>query len=227
MSFWLRVKRRFFRVLTSGLVHLAASIEVHGLERIHQSKGTAIVVCNHLGRLDAALTLALVNRDDLIVVIAEKYRQYGVVRWVAKTLDLLFLDRFESDFSTVREVLRRLERGGLLVISPEGTRSPTEALLEGKPGAAFLAAKTGATLIPVGVTGTEDRIVLERYRKFRRPHLRIVVGEPFKISSIPRKGRNEFFRQSTEEIMVRIAALLPQQYRGVYESHPRVDELVI
>lgn len=223
---WLRIKRRFFRVIIASLVRLLARMDVTGLERIHNSKGAAVVVCNHLGRLDAALTLGLVNRDDLILVIAEKYRKYGFVRWIAKTLDLLFLERFEGDPSTLREVLRRLGRGGILVIAPEGTRSPTEALLEGKPGAAFLAAKTGALVIPVGVTGTEDRLVVEMLRKLRRPHVRIHVGEPFTLPPIPKEQRDAFFGQQTDEIMARIAALLPIEYRGEYRNHPRVAQLL-
>lgn len=224
---WLRIKRRFFRVIIAGLMRLVARMDVRGLEKIHNSTGTVVVVCNHLGRMDAALTLGLVNRDDLIVVIAEKYRKIGFVRWIAKTLDLLFLERFEADLSTLREVIRRLERGGILTIAPEGTRSTTEALLEGKPGAAFLAAKTGATVIPVGVTGTEDRIVAQRIRKLRRPHIHINVGEPFTIPPIPKENRDAFFRQQTDEIMARIAALLPVEYRGEYRNHPRVAELLV
>lgn len=223
---WLTAKRRFFRVIIAGFVRLITRMDVVGLETIHNSKGTVVVTCNHLGRLDAALTLGLVNRDDLIVVIAEKYRKIGFVRWVAKTLDLLFLERFEADLSTLREVIRRLQHGGVLVIAPEGTRSPTEALLVGKPGAAFLAAKTGATVIPVGVTGTEDRTVAESLRKLRRPHLRIRVGAPFTVPAIPKEGRDVFFRQQTDEIMARIAVLLPVEYRGEYAKHPRVAELL-
>jgi 1-acyl-sn-glycerol-3-phosphate acyltransferase len=223
---WLTTKRRFFRVIISGLVRLVTRMDITGLDKIHNSTGTVVVVCNHLGRMDAALTLGLVNRDDLIVVIAEKYRKIGFVRWIAKTLDLLFLERFEADLSTLREVIRRLERGGILAIAPEGTRSTTEALLEGKPGAAFLAAKTGATIIPVGVTGTEDRVVAEKIRKLSRPYIRINVGEPFTIPPIPKENRDAFFKQQTDEIMAHIAALLPIEYRGEYRNHPRVAQLL-
>ncbi|MEX2160889.1 MAG: lysophospholipid acyltransferase family protein [Anaerolineales bacterium] len=226
MSAWLRVKRRIFRFLATALAHILARMDMSGLERIRDSKGTVVLVCNHLGRFDALLTLALVRRDDLIVVVAEKYRKYAFARWMAKTLDMLFLERFDSDIGTLKEVLRRLQRGGILVISPEGTRSPTEALLEGKPGAAYLVGKTGATVIPVGVTGTEDRAASERLRRFRRLHIRVVVGRPFQMPLIPRENRDQYLQQYTDEIMAQIAALLPKEYRGVYENHPRVAELI-
>ncbi len=109
-----------FRLITNSLVRILAHIEVDNLDKLHTTAGATVVVCNHLGRLDAALTLGLVNRDDLIVVVAEKYRKYGFVRWVVKALDLLFLERFEGDLGTLKEVLRRLGRGGILIIAPEG-----------------------------------------------------------------------------------------------------------
>ncbi|MEX2143185.1 MAG: lysophospholipid acyltransferase family protein [Anaerolineales bacterium] len=222
MNLWLRIKRRFFRKVAALLAYSITRLDISGGERLKNTEGTVIVVSNHLGRLDALLTIAFASRDDIIVVVAEKYRQIGIARWLVKQLDLLFLERFESDLGTLREVLRRLQRGGYLVIAPEGTRSPSEALLQGKPGAAFLAAKTNASIIPVGVTGTEDRVVKETLRKFRRPKVHVVVGEPFSIPSLPKQGRTEFLEQQTDEIMARIACLLPERYRGIYANHPTV-----
>src|SRR3972149_6560253 len=226
MNFWLRIKRRAFRLVANLVVHLIARVQITDIERIQRTEGPIIVVCNHLGRLDFIFTLALVNRDDLIIVVAEKYRKSALMRWVVRQLDLLFLERFEADLGTLREVLRRLQRGGFLVIAPEGTRSPTEALLEGKPGAAFLAAKTGAKVIPIGVTGTEVRLVGEAYRKFRRPKVVLKMGLPYSIPPLPKVGRAEFLAQQTDEIMTRIAALLPTEYRGVYSNHPLLLSLL-
>ena len=226
MSRWLRLKRRIFRLLANLLVHLIARAEISGVEKIQSTQGPVIVVCNHLGRLDFVFALALANRDDLIIVIAEKYRKSALMRWIVKQLDLLFLDRFEADLGTLREVLRRLQRGGFLVIAPEGTRSATEALLEGKPGAAFLAAKSGATVIPIGVTGTEDRLVRESLRKLRRPEIHIMVGEAFKVPPLPKEARDEFLASYTDEIMAHIAVLLPKKYRGVYANHPKLAQLL-
>src|SRR3990172_8064258 len=227
MNFWLGIKRRAFRLVANLVVHLIARVQITDIERIQRTEGPIMVVCNHLGRLDFIFTLALVNRDDVIIVVAEKYRKSALMRWVVRQMDLLFLERFEADLGTLREVLRRLQRGGFLVIAPEGTRSPTEALLEGKPGAAFLAAKTGARVIPIGVIGTEDRVIKESLRKLHRPSIRITVGEEFFIPPLPRENRDEFLTGYTDEIMTRIAALLPKKYRGVYTNHPNLGELLV
>lgn len=224
---WLTIKRRIFRVVISTVVHALMRIEVVGIEKLEQATGPTIGVCNHLGRFDAALSLGLIRRDDFIIVVAEKYRDSAFYRWAVKTLDLLFLERQEADLGTLKEVLRRLQRGGILMIAPEGTRSTTtEALLPGKPGAAFLAARSGATIIPSAVIGSEDRAVKQQLRRFQRPRVRIVVGEPFTLPPMPKTNRDEYFQQCTDEIMAQIAALLPERYRGVYADHPRVAELL-
>jgi 1-acyl-sn-glycerol-3-phosphate acyltransferase len=222
VSPWLRIKRRIFRVVVSAIMHTITKIDAEGMEKINTTTGTVVLASNHLGRMDALLTLGMITRDDVIIVVAEKYRKSVFIPWMVKQLDLLFLQRFEADFGTLKEVLRRLRQGGILAIAPEGTRSPNATLLPGKPGVAFLAAKSGATVIPVGVTGSEDGPVKAAYSKLRRPVVRIRVGEPFKLPEIPKDGRDEYFQEQTDNIMLRIAALLPKEYRGVYADHPNL-----
>jgi 1-acyl-sn-glycerol-3-phosphate acyltransferase len=224
MSLWTKFKRRFIRGVIVLLLRIFTRTEITGIEKLRNITGKAIVVSNHLGRLDAAYAFVLIKRDDVILVVAEKYKEQAIFRWLVKHLDLLWLERFGADLGTMKETLRRLEKGGILLIAPEGTRSTTEALLEGKPGATYLASKSGATLIPAAVFGTEDRLVKEQIRNKRRPHIQIIIGEPFTVPALPRENRDEFLRQHTEEIMLRIAALLPEKYHGEYANHPRAAE---
>ncbi len=221
-----RWKRRLIRWVIVDLLKLVTRTHVHGLERIRAIQGNAIIAANHLGRLDAAFSFVLVKRDDLIMVVAEKYKEWPIFRWLVKQLDLLWLERYEADLGTLKEVLRRLAAGGILLIAPEGTRSDTEALLEAKPGVAYLAAKSGAPVVPAAVYGTEDRVVKAAFKSFKRPEVHVVVGEPFQVPPLPRENRDEFLQQQTDEIMAQIAVLLPEKYRGVYEKHPRVAELL-
>ena len=118
-----------------------------------------------------------------------------------------------------------MKKGGMLVIAPEGTRSKTEALQEAKLGVAFLASKSGYPVLPVAVTGTEDRGILENLKRFRRSKIVVKAGELFYIQVPPGKGREEAMRQATDEIMCQIGVLLPEKYRGVYANHPRLKEL--
>ena len=216
---------KFLRLVCRIILRIIARIDQQGIARIPASGG-CLAVSNHLGRLDAILAVVLSERDDVILMIAEKYQAYWFWRWLVRKLDALWLDRHNPDFRALREVQKRLKAGSILALAPEGTRSPTVQLQPGKPGAAYLAAKTGVPIIPMSIVGTEDEEVYRRLRRFRRLDITIRAGEPFSLPPIPRQNRDEFLQQSTEEIMCRIAALLPPEYRGVYAEHPRLEELL-
>jgi 1-acyl-sn-glycerol-3-phosphate acyltransferase len=203
---------------------LIARIEVRGLE--HLPQGNAIIAANHLGRLDTAVLMAVIDREDIIMPIAEKYKNHPIFGALGRAANGIWLNRFEADYAALRQILERMERGGLLVIAPEGTRSKTEALQEGKMGVAFLAAKSGYPVIPVAVTGTEDRLIVQNLKRLRRSRITATAGEPFTIEIPKGKGREEAMRKATDEIMCRIGAMLPEKYRGVYADHPRLKELL-
>jgi 1-acyl-sn-glycerol-3-phosphate acyltransferase len=112
------------------------------------------------------------------------------------------------------------------VLAPEGTRSPTEALIEGRDGASYLAAKTGVPVLPVALIGTEDRIVKHRLKHFQKLDITIWAGKTFNLPPLKGRNREEQLKQYTDEIMCQIGALLPPQYRGVYADHPRLKEIL-
>lgn len=210
------------RFISRLLLRIIADVELHHFDRIPIS-GRAIVVSNHLGRLDAMLGMILTDREDVIMMVADKYRTSAFWRYAVRKMDAIWLHREGADFHALRIVQKRLQAGGIAAVAPEGTRSKTEALQPGKPGAAFLAAKTGAPLIPIALTGTEDRVVRQRLRHLRRLHIVIRVGEPFTLPPLDHRHRDACLAQGTEELMLRIAALLPPSYRGVYADHPRLS----
>jgi 1-acyl-sn-glycerol-3-phosphate acyltransferase len=107
-------------------------------------------------------------------------------------------------------------------IAPEGTRSPNHALQEGKTGAAYLATRARAPILPVGVWGVEK--IKDSLRRARREPVTISYGPVYRLPDDPR-AKGDALAAYTTEIMCRIAALLPEQYRGVYAGNPRVREL--
>lgn len=217
---------KIIRLVSRFILRLIANLETIGHENIPKTGG-CIVASNHLGRLDALLAIILTDRDDVVLMIAEKYQNYAFWRWVAKELDALWLNRYEADFHALRQVHKRLREGELLAMAPEGTRSSSGALIRGKPGAAYLAAKTGVPIVPVALTGTEDSLVKDRLRRFKRLHIRVVAGPAFNLPPMPRQNRDAYLQAQTDEIMCRIAAMLPPEYRGVYANHPRLQQLLV
>jgi 1-acyl-sn-glycerol-3-phosphate acyltransferase len=204
---------------------LIASIEVDGFENVPRS-GSYIAVANHQGRMDVPLVYYLLDRDDVIILVAEKYRQSAFWRWVVRQLDAMFIDRFNADFTVLRTTLQRLKRGDVLVLAPEGTRSPTGTLIEARSGASYLGSKAGVPMIPVGVVGTLDEHVLQQFKHLKRLNLHLRVGKPFFLPPVKGADREAVLQQYTDEIMCRIAALLPPELRGVYTDHPRLNEFL-
>jgi 1-acyl-sn-glycerol-3-phosphate acyltransferase len=167
-----------------------------------------------------------VDRDDIIMPVAEKYKNHPLFGAIGRAVDAIWLNRFDADYAAFREILTRMEKGGLMVIAPEGTRSKTESLQEAKMGVAFLAAKSGYPVLPVAMTGTEDRLIIQNLKRFRRTKIKVQAGELIHIE-IPRgRGREKSLRAATDEIMCQIAAKLPESYRGFYKDHPRLKELI-
>ena len=213
------------RIISRLILKVIAKVEIEGFENVPE-EGGAIVVTNHIGRLDAMLAIVLADREDIIMMVAEKYQKYAFWRFMVKNVDALWLNRDEADFHTLRIVQKRLKAGGILGMAPEGTRSATESLMEGKPGAVYLADKANVPIIPIGLTGSEDRVVKERLKKLQRLHIQAIIGKPIQLPKINRRTRDEDMQRNTDEMMCQIAALLPPSYRGVYSDHPRLKALL-
>ena len=216
---------KIIRLLLKLFVPLLIRLEVNGIENIPQS-GSLIAVGNHIGVLEAPLAYYLVDRTDIIMLVAKKHQRYALARWLAKNLNAVWVDRYNRDFKAMRTILKRLHEGGVLIIAPEGTRSPDGTLQEGHDGASYLASKTGLPLLPEATIGTLDKDVKAHLLRLQRVPVIVSFGRPFSLPPIQGEDRREALRQNTNEIMCRIAALLPPKYRGVYADNPRVQELL-
>ncbi len=210
------------RLILRGISRLT----VYGMENLPSKEVNYIGVANHIGRLDPAYVYAVLNRRDIIMLVAEKYKQNPITRVMVQFVDGIFVDRYNADLNALREVFRRLKHGGVVVIAPESTRSSTTTLQQGWDGASYIAAKSGLPILPVGVTGSGDRQVVDRLKRFRRVDVKAHVGQLFTLPPLGAKDRARQLADDTEEIMCQIGALLPEEYRGVYADHPRLHELI-
>ncbi|HLC05271.1 MAG TPA: lysophospholipid acyltransferase family protein [Anaerolineales bacterium] len=219
------MKFKITTALIRALFRLIAHVEVEGMQNVPRSGGL-VAVTNHIGRLDPGLPYVLIDRDDIIMLVAEKYRKTMVFRWLTWAIDGIWVDRFNADFNAVRTSLRRLKRGGMMIVAPEGTRSPSGALIRARSGAGYLAMKSGAPILPAAIIGTEDSVVKASLRSLRRVHIRVRFGEVFQLPPLADLDRDRALEAYDDEIMCRIAALLPPERRGVYADHPRLKEIL-
>lgn len=194
--------------------HVMARVEVIGRENL-EVDGSCLVVMNHLSVFDPVLLLTLLPRNGWALA-AEKYRRYPILGPFLHGLGAIFVRRGEVDRRALRAALKVLREGGLMGLAPEGTRSKTGQLQQAKDGAAYLASRTGATIVPVAIIGTEK--MSSALKRLRRGRVRIVVGEPFKLPSANGPAKGPQLAAYTDLIMRRLAALLPEPYQGFYRN---------
>ncbi len=217
--------RNFLRWLIRAIIRLIARVDVRGYE--HLPEGSYVLATNHIGIFDAILAFYALDRWDMYIPVAEKWEQNWLLKWLGKYFNFIFIDRYNPDIKAMRKLIHLMEEGNLIAISPEGTRSRVGSLIEAKPGVTYLATKLNRPIVPIAITGTEDKVVLGNLKRLRKSHFTITAGPNFTLPPISRENRDEALKKSTDEIMCRIAAILPEKYRGVYKDHPRTRELLV
>lgn len=207
---------RLRRVL-SPLYRGALRLRVEGEERIPLT-GPCILAFNHLSNLDPHLLFTLVRRPDATGLVASEYRAHPLARRLVEAGGGMWLRRGAGDRGTLRQALALLEAGWLVGLAPEGGRSREGALRRARPGVGFLALRSGAPVLPVAVRGTEQAVA--GWLRLQRAEVEVRVGDPVRFE----RGAGAFRVRAAEvsdEVMGRIAALLPPAYRGVYRGVDR------
>jgi 1-acyl-sn-glycerol-3-phosphate acyltransferase len=166
----------------------------------------------------------LINRENVTGLVAKKHQKNPFFHWVIDTMGGIWLNRNEIDTRALRAARDHVKSGGVLGIAPEGTRSDTGALIKAKTGVAFIADQAKAPILPVAVSGTWQ--ITSEILTLRRPVIKVNFGESFTLPQVDRSSRDADLKRNTDEIMCRLAALLPPENRGVYADHPRVQELI-
>jgi len=209
-----RTFRVFMRVLTKIVTFFTMRATIRGTENFPK-RGPALIVINHLGDADAVLVGAAIpttidgmgkielNDDWLVGPI---FRAYGVI-WV---------HRGRPDRRALRAALDGLAQGRMVVLAPEGRQSLIGGLEDGNEGAAFLAMKSGAPIVPIAMTGTENENIYGHLKKWKRSDVTLTVGKPFFLRE--QADRQEMLREGTRQIMESLASLLPESYRGNYKQ---------
>ncbi len=217
------MKRETLRNIFEALLTTIAKVEFCGCQYLPK-EGGLIIATNHMSRADTLLLFINPARNDVTALVADKYKKYPVFNWVLDTGGVIWLDRDKADFGAFRLAADAIKSGLAMGIAPEGTRSDIGQLQEGKPGTALLALKTNVPIVPVGIAGTE--VFFQKLRHLRRPPVKLTFGPAFTLPPLDRNNRDESLKRMTDEIMCRIAILLPPKYWGFYNGHPRLQEML-
>jgi 1-acyl-sn-glycerol-3-phosphate acyltransferase len=190
---------------------------VEGSEHI-PADGPFILVANHASNIDPlVLGWAIGNRQHRLIHFMAKAEmlRWPILGWLASQSAVFFVRRGEGDRSAQRFALEALAAGRPIALHPEGTRSRDGHLKAGKSGAAFLAMRSGAPLLPAGIAGTH-RIFPGGSSVPHASRISIHVGEQFTLPHVP-DGRIDraALAAGTERIMAAISDLLPESQRSL------------
>jgi 1-acyl-sn-glycerol-3-phosphate acyltransferase len=216
-----KILRFFLRVI--GFNFLAKLQHVEGLENVPE-QGPAILMINHIAFIDPIVVLHVMPRNIVPLAKVEVY-DYPVVGIFPRIWGVIPVRREEFDRRAVQQVLDVLQAGEIVLVAPEGTRSPSLTL--GKQGVAFIGVRSGVPVVPVAIDGTIGFPALRFTKAWRQPGAVVKFGQPFRFRSDLKHPDRQELRKMTDEAMYILAGMLPPQRRGVYSdiSHSTQDTI--
>jgi 1-acyl-sn-glycerol-3-phosphate acyltransferase len=219
LPFFPRATGVFFRCLSA----LFAPVTVEGRENIPR-EGPVLVIVNHASNADGPVLMAYfipVLGRRLTWLGKEEALRWPFVGWAMRQNGVVAVKRGAGDLEAFRTAKQALDEGRPLAIFPEGTRSRDGALQEAKEGAAVLALRSGAPILPVAIAGSQR--FWPRGKLLPRPRRRILlrIGEAFQLTLLGGGDRRQATHAATTELMRHIAELLPAEQRGAYAEPER------
>ncbi len=188
-------------------------------------KGPLIVYSNHTGQVEVPLLFSQLQPRPVTGLAKIETWDGWFLRWIFDLWGAIPIRRGEADMYAMRRALTALEQGYILGIAPEGTRSKTGALIKAHPGIVTLALRSNAPLAPLAHWGGER--FLPNLKRLKRTDFHIRVGEPFTLDPGGEKVTREIRQQMVDEMMYKLAALLPEHYRGEYADLSKATTIFI
>lgn len=214
MARWRVIFRREGRILLRCLFRALTRLEVRGLEGVPLG-GSLLVAFNHLAHLDGPLIVAFIPREVEGIALSDLY-EVPVTGQLLRLYGTIPVHRDEFDRAVLQRALEVLAEEKALALAPEARMSVTGALERARHGVAYLALRSSAPVLPVALTGTE--LIPGALTRLQRAPVTLTVGQ---VYHPPPRTQDPALRrvqveEVTEAIMLRIAALLPPEYRGEY-----------
>ncbi len=199
-------------------------ITVTGKENIPTDDTTYIVITNHNSIADSSLLMLGFPPRRWRFFASRKWGERPFFGHMMNIVGAIYVTEGEADRQALKEAINAIKSGYSFGLAPEGHRSKTGSMMKGMDGAAYLASRTNALLLPIGITNTDN--LWANLAKLKITNAGIKIGKPFALPDIGRRVRARDLPQMTEFIMAHIAAELPESYRGVYADSPALKALL-
>jgi 1-acyl-sn-glycerol-3-phosphate acyltransferase len=198
---------KYARIQLTGLEHLSG-----GLTR------PCLFVCNHLSNADGVILNKVLEQEKLTFVAGKKLGENSFTNIGLKVVKTIPIMPNSADRAAIKQVVATVREGGSVLVFPEGTRSRTGTLQEGKKGILLFARMTGAPIVPIGLWGTEKLLPISEdmgREKFYAADVHINIGEAFTLDERPEgRDKEDWNDACMNTIMTSISRLLPEEYRG-------------
>lgn len=193
--------------------HLICRYRVRGLENV-PATGPLLIVSNHVSWYDPLLLGVILPRRVWIFTKAEMFR-WPIVGAACRATGQIPVHRGTSDRAALEKGLQYLREGKAVILFPEGTVARKEEMIAAHSGAAMLALRSGAPVLPIAHTGA--RRILRSLRTAWFPRVHVQIGTPFVPTILEGVARKAELKGVMLEIMGRIAEMIPPELRGVYK----------
>ncbi len=204
---------RIGNILIKGLMHIACKLDIKELEKVPQ-KGPMIIIANHISFMEAPILYLFMRPRRTIALGKAELWDSVVTRTLMNWWECIPVRRGEIDMKSIKECFSVLEKGDFLCIAPEGTRSSKGTLNQGQAGTSFIAIKQLVPMLPVVHIGLEN--FSKNIKRLKRTPVKIRVGKPFTLILEKKRFNSDERQEITDEIMRRIAVLLPKVNQGYY-----------
>lgn len=217
-----KLTRRILHWMARPAFALVSRLEINGLENFPE-KGPLMMVGNHFSFIDPVCFVRIAPPTLEFVGGADTPHAPVITRIIPFLWGYHPLYRGTGAKESLRAAEGILKQGGILGIFPEAGNWAT-VLRPARPGTAFLASRTGASLLPVGLVGMND--VFPSLGRGRRARIQINIGKPFGPFRTDAHGKKqrEQLDEIGHEIMRHIAELIPPEKRGHYSNDPAIRE---
>ncbi|HVN54087.1 MAG TPA: lysophospholipid acyltransferase family protein [Anaerolineaceae bacterium] len=215
VPWWNRVGRRILVPVFRLAFKIMTRPQVYGLENV-PAQGSYLIVYNHISIVDPPFVASFLPVQPEVLGAVDIWNR----PWqnlLARIYGGIPVHRGEVDWKAMNRVLSAIRSGLSVMIAPEGGRSHVPGLRKAKTGIVYIVEQTRVPVLPIGVTGTTDENLHLAVRG-KRPVIEMRVGKPFDLPEtlVPGLSPKEDRQGKADYIMEHIAALLPEEYQGVY-----------
>lgn len=217
------IVRPIAKLNINKLLNRYATINVDGYENLKDVVRPIIFICNHLSNADALVLNKVLSNENVTFVSGVKLSNNSYTKLGTIAINTTPIVPDSADISGLKKIIKLLKDGTNILMFPEGTRSRNGKMIEGKKGVIMIKNLTKASIVPIGLAGTEKLLPINENNmakeKFQHAIINVKIGKPIQfLDKDAKESKKEYEAKILNILMTNIANLLPAEYRGIYSE---------